>query len=278
METGNVERRFSLRKARLEPLLPRHYDFVYAILSDDEVAWRWRFGGIVPSPEVAMARMWEGVAVQKLVVNVEIDAPVGLVSLYNHNPRGSTAFLAAVAHPSHFGSGVVVEGAAGLMDYGFARLDLRKIYVEAMEYNLAQFQALKRFAREEARLVHHDRIRGRYWDFVTMAIYRDSWAAIVADPLAAFDGHHHDRAGRNLTYDTFADELAELLGLDDVERPVSRYLGLYDELGLDSLQAVQLLVMIEALAGVGDPPGEPPKLFTFDDAYRYYEELRAALP
>jgi acyl carrier protein len=52
-------------------------------------------------------------------------------------------------------------------------------------------------------------------------------------------------------------------------------LGLFDELGLDSLGAFQLLVTLEDLAGIAFPPDDPPPLFTLGDAHRYYCELAA---
>lgn len=49
--------------------------------------------------------------------------------------------------------------------------------------------------------------------------------------------------------------------------------GLFDDLGLDSMQAFQLLVVVEAMAGADLPPEELPPLFTVGDAYRYYRSL-----
>ena len=59
------------------------------------------------------------------------------------------------------------------------------------------------------------------------------------------------------------------LGIE-AERPINRYLGLFDELGFDSLQSFQLMVVVEGLAGLQVPSENPPGMFTMDDAYRYY--------
>jgi acyl carrier protein len=62
-----------------------------------------------------------------------------------------------------------------------------------------------------------------------------------------------------------------------VPRALHGELGLFEELGLDSLGAFQLLVVIESLAGVEIPPREPPLLLTLTDAHRYYLALRGAV-
>lgn len=57
--------------------------------------------------------------------------------------------------------------------------------------------------------------------------------------------------------------------------PISRSTGLYDELALDSFDAFRLLLFLEDLADVPFPPNDVPKLFTVQDAYRYYVDLAA---
>lgn len=177
--------RMTPRRVRLEPLLPKHYDFVYGMIADDDVAWRWRYRGAIPSRETMVAHMWDGVAVQKLVVAMDKNAMAGVVSLYNHNVRSGNAYIAAIAHPRYLRAGLVPEGAAALVDYGFAVLGLRKIYVEALEFNAGQFRTLNRVAVEEGRLRQHEYHDGRYWDMITWAIYRDRWSEFIANPLEA---------------------------------------------------------------------------------------------
>lgn len=50
-------------------------------------------------------------------------------------------------------------------------------------------------------------------------------------------------------------------------------------IGLDSLQAFQLIIFIEALANVDVPPLDLPDIYTVQDAYDYYVwSLDASLP
>lgn len=76
-----------------------------------------------------------------------------------------------------------------------------------------------------------------------------------------------------LTFDQYSQRLATAFGLAVVAP--SPDAGLYDDLGLDSLQAFQLMLFTEGLAGASFPPDFPPPLFTVGDAYSYYELLLA---
>jgi acyl carrier protein len=58
--------------------------------------------------------------------------------------------------------------------------------------------------------------------------------------------------------------------------PVDRDTSLYDDLKLDSLQAFELIIVVETLAESLAPLPEMPELYTLGDAFAYYEDLRAA--
>ena len=78
-----------------------------------------------------------------------------------------------------------------------------------------------------------------------------------------------------MNFDQFVERLQALLRVTFPD-PVDRSDGLYDDLGLDSFQAFELLIIIEGLAGSMVPPVEIPELYTLADAYAYYEQLRIA--
>jgi acyl carrier protein len=77
-----------------------------------------------------------------------------------------------------------------------------------------------------------------------------------------------------MTFDEFVARLQELLEVPFPE-PVNAYDSLFEDLGLDSFKALQLLIIIETLAESLVPPETPPELYTLADAYEYYETLRA---
>lgn len=69
----------------------------------------------------------------------------------------------------------------------------------------------------------------------------------------------------------FGRQLAKILDVD-VEK-IRSYDGLFDDWGLDSLQAFQMIIVTEAMAGAVVPPPEIPEIFTVGDAYAYYRSL-----
>ena len=75
-------------------------------------------------------------------------------------------------------------------------------------------------------------------------------------------------------FERFVERLRELLRAE-LPQSVTRYDGLYDELGFDSFQAFELLIVVESLAGTVMPPPELPEIYTLGDAYTYYQQLRA---
>jgi acyl carrier protein len=76
-----------------------------------------------------------------------------------------------------------------------------------------------------------------------------------------------------MEFDAFARMLASELGVFH-DGPLTPATGLYDDLGLDSLLAFSLLIIVEAAAGLDVPPAELPELFTLGDAHAYYEHAR----
>jgi len=75
---------------------------------------------------------------------------------------------------------------------------------------------------------------------------------------------------------TFDEYVARLFKALHLERTGSfdRSDDLYETVGLDSLQAFELILFTEELAGLSVPPSEIPMIFTLGDAYSYYESAR----
>jgi acyl carrier protein len=78
---------------------------------------------------------------------------------------------------------------------------------------------------------------------------------------------------QDVSFDRFARHLASRLDVE-VPEPLSPSINLYDELGLDSLQAFQMLIIIENMAESMMPPMELPALHTLGDSFDYYKQLR----
>jgi acyl carrier protein len=76
-----------------------------------------------------------------------------------------------------------------------------------------------------------------------------------------------------MDFEAFAARLIDALNLHS-DSPVRADSGLFDELGVDSFQAFQLLIMIETWAGLLVPPPYLPEIFTLGDAYEYFQDAR----
>jgi acyl carrier protein len=78
-----------------------------------------------------------------------------------------------------------------------------------------------------------------------------------------------------MTFDEFAIFLAQAL---ELEPPITLQptTGLYDELGLESLQAFQMVIAIETRAGLEIPEDDVPELYTLGDAYEYFCRIESA--
>lgn len=77
-----------------------------------------------------------------------------------------------------------------------------------------------------------------------------------------------------MEFENFVQRLRQNISAD-LPESLSPNDGLYDELGLDSFQAFELLIIVESLAGSLVPPVDIPELYTVGDAYAYYRKLRS---
>jgi len=73
-------------------------------------------------------------------------------------------------------------GMALFLQYVFTCWNFRKLYAEFPEFNLPLFEsALRRgYCQLEGRLREHVYFGRRYWDLLTVAVYRDVWDTISA--------------------------------------------------------------------------------------------------
>jgi RimJ/RimL family protein N-acetyltransferase len=166
------------RFARLVPLAVRHLDFLYDLATNEEVGYRWRFQGTVPSPDKFQSALWDAVLCQFVVVDVRGKA-VGHVVAYNPDLHQGWTHVGGIMHPDVIGSGIGLEALDLFVAHLFSAYNLRKVYFEVPEYNLSEFGSLIGPVLEvEARLKGHVYLGGSYWDFLVLALYRDSYLAI----------------------------------------------------------------------------------------------------
>jgi acyl carrier protein len=65
--------------------------------------------------------------------------------------------------------------------------------------------------------------------------------------------------------------LGTIIGLPPIN-PIVPSLSLEGDIGVDSLQSLEVIIVTEQMAGVWIPPAVQPEIFTVADAYSYYVE------
>ncbi|MCK9899643.1 GNAT family N-acetyltransferase [Frankia sp. Cpl3] len=172
---------------RLAPVLPPAHPFLYELAVSPDVGFRWRYRGSVPSYAQFEQELWPGMIVQFLVESLQTGEPAGNVICYNPDLGLGHAYVGAAMAGRYSGSGIAIEPVVLFTQYLFDVYPFRKLYFELPEFNLEQFgSAVGDRLRLEGRLIDHDYYRGRYWDRVILALYRD-------EPLASLHGRDADR-------------------------------------------------------------------------------------
>jgi RimJ/RimL family protein N-acetyltransferase/acyl carrier protein len=184
----------------LSPPHGAHFGRLYEIAISNDVAWRWRYGGAMPSYDEFLRTFSNGVLTQLVVASrMQPEVPIGLVVAYNANLANRTAYLAVVMAPEHTGAGLGAMAAVMFLKHVFFTWDFHKIYIEMPEFNFGQFSSgAGREFRLEGRLRGHTFYAGRRWDHLVFAVYRhefverwisgplestNSWGPCEGDPF-----------------------------------------------------------------------------------------------
>ncbi|MCK9896301.1 GNAT family N-acetyltransferase [Frankia sp. AgB32] len=171
--------RFAGRYLRLMPVLPSSTPFLYELAVTPDIGFRWRYRGSVPAYHQFEQELWQGVLTQFLIESVEAGRPVGHAICYNPEFALGHAYVGAAVSADYTGSGLAVEALDLFVRYVFDIWPFRKLYFEVPEFNYPQFAAADRANSAggslelEGRLRRHDFYRGRYWDRLILAVYRD---------------------------------------------------------------------------------------------------------
>jgi hypothetical protein len=123
--------------------------------------------------------------------------PIGIVLAYNPNFQDQYAYVAAASFDSQTRSPVMMLGFGMFINYVFTCWPFRKLYLETSEYNWDQFASGEgRYFEVEARLRDHLFFGGRYWDQLTLGMYRSTWLdlgrRLLAVEVPARDRHTPD--------------------------------------------------------------------------------------
>jgi hypothetical protein len=161
------------RHVYLRQVGPEDYRLLRTAELSSDLGIRWRHRGASLSPEQWAQRLWHSVLAQHLVIGNDDPNPIGLVSAYQANFQDGYAYLAAERLQQRV-SPLMVFGVALFVQYVFTCWDFHKLYLEVAEYNAGQFRSGRLF-ETEARLREHLWYRGRRWDQLILALYREAW-------------------------------------------------------------------------------------------------------
>lgn len=160
---------------RLSPVLPQHTPFLYHLNISPDVGFRWRYRGGVPSYDKFEADLWNGLLAQFVIESIESGEPVGQVICYNPDFGLGHAYVGAALIGRYRASGIAVEPVRLFVQYIFDVWPFHKLYFEIPEFNFQQFSSVAGGALKiEGRLVNHEYYKGRRWDRLILAAYRDA--------------------------------------------------------------------------------------------------------
>lgn len=196
---GDQDKPVELRTARLllRPFELTDVDDVYAYASDPEVA---RFRPL-PDPytrEDALEFVDRQIRTD-WSTNAEFAIEywpqvIGGISLHV-NPEHETGELGYLLGRRWWGQGLATEAARAVVDWGFRRFRLHKVYARAHVDNTRSWRVMERLGMtREGVLRGHWKMRDEHVDLVYYAVFRDEWALRAdscADPVAkkAQDGN-----------------------------------------------------------------------------------------
>ena len=157
----------------LVPIAPKHHGPLYEMALREENSFRWRYRGAIPPFPAFEQSLYAGVMCQFVVCpNDRPDAVAGLVVAYNASPQDGHCYVSALSHAQT--SPGVIEAVLLFLRYLFRHWPLRKIYMEALEFNLPQYRSAIEmgFLQEEGHLRSHHFFDDRYWDMFLYSIGR----------------------------------------------------------------------------------------------------------
>lgn len=138
---------------------------------------RWRYRGRVPSVEIFAREMEMGVLAHFILERRLPPGPCAYLVAYNPDMNSGVTRASVLADPYVWGSEEVLRGAELFVDYLFATFQLRKVYIDTLDF-AGEFSLAGLFKAQmelECRLVAHEFCAGSYRDLLTFAIWRDIW-------------------------------------------------------------------------------------------------------
>jgi [ribosomal protein S5]-alanine N-acetyltransferase len=89
--------------------------------------------------------------------------------------------------PKHWGQGYATEAASAILEFGFTRLGLHRVWSWCVADNVGSARVLQKLGMQaEGRLRENEYYKGRYWDTLLFGILEAEWKAKQYGPDGAF--------------------------------------------------------------------------------------------
>jgi RimJ/RimL family protein N-acetyltransferase len=121
-----------------------------------------------------------------LICRLGDDTPIGSIGLFEVDPtNGSAGIGISLGDPANFGQGLGTDALEALLDFGFGRLRLERLWLDVYDFNERAIRSYEKVGFVREGVARHGAYRdGVFVDVVAMAILRDEWAARrAADPF-----------------------------------------------------------------------------------------------
>ena len=114
------------------------------------------------------------------IVDAKTNKLIGSIAINKISMRDGTATTGtSIGDKSYWDKGYGTEAKMLLLEFAFHEMNLRKICSEVTQYNKRSLMyALKCGYKEEARLLKQYYRKGKYWDKVILAVYRNQWERV----------------------------------------------------------------------------------------------------
>jgi [ribosomal protein S5]-alanine N-acetyltransferase len=154
------------------------YQRYYPDIEDVEGAVRDLVGVFVMSQTARPRRTWQLALVSKADGRL-----IGNCSIRVNEPEWREANIGYELNPRDWGHGFATEAARAILGFGFAELDLHRVWAECVADNAGSVRVLEKLGlRREAHFREHRRYKGRWWDTLIYAILDHEWRSARAEP------------------------------------------------------------------------------------------------
>lgn len=160
----------TLRALRLEDV-----DMMYEFIEDNDIAENFMFTRF-PNSKKGLSEFvtnsWGNQSDIHFAITNEEDEYVGTVSLKNINYIDRNAEYAIVLRKTFWGKNFAFEATKQIIDYGFQRINLHKIYLNVISSNTRANKFYEKFGFEkEGTFKEHFYVNGKYedlnWYYIT---------------------------------------------------------------------------------------------------------------